>query len=112
MPTAVDMQALFNADGVVELRRRGAPTALWSCGDAEERAMGRARSAARRRAAGAVGGALALRHEHGGGLARWRPGQAAAAWPVAAGLARTAGASIFFIFLNRLLGAGDGMIRP
>ncbi|KAG2599289.1 uncharacterized protein LOC120707502 [Panicum virgatum] len=55
MPTAVDMQALFNADGVVKLRRRGAPTALWSCGDAEERAMGRARSAARRRAAGAGG---------------------------------------------------------
>ena len=38
MPTAVDMQALFNADGVVKLRRRGAPTALWSCGDAEEHA--------------------------------------------------------------------------
>ena len=51
MPTAVDMQALFNADGVVKLRRRGAPTVLWSCGDA----TGRARSAARRRAAGAAG---------------------------------------------------------
>jgi len=68
VPTAVDMQAVFNADGVVKLRRRGAPTVLWSCGDA----TGRARSAARRRAAGAARGALARRHEHGGGLDKLR----------------------------------------
>ena len=93
MPTAVDMQALFNADGVVKLRRRGAPTALWSCGDAEEHA--RRGALARRLDAGLQEprGARSL-----GGTSMAAAWTSCGAWPAAAGLARTAGATIFLFF--------------
>ena len=88
MPTAVDMQALFNADGVVKLRRRGAPTALWSCGDAEEHA--RRGALARRLDAGlqeprgacSLGGTSMAAAWRGGDLDKlWRPSQRRRGWP-------------------------------
>jgi len=80
----VDMHALFNADGVVKLRRRGAPTALWSCGDAEEHARRGVLDAGLQEPWGArsLGGTSIAAAWRGGDLDKLRrPGQWRRGWP-------------------------------